>query len=351
MSLASPAASALARRSCKRKRSHISYVEEYYLDEEDDVEAADIDLTDHIDDAESEDDGTYGEKHTSKTKKARVVKGSAEARENKKTKPFRFLDLSAELRNRVYEFALTEPNGLTLVARTKKYRRCVVRGPIDVAETDRHYGKKYRYRYHEWSRSWASEQDNDDDDESEEYSGDRLLVPNLLAVNKQIHEEATSYLYKQEMILEDTNALHIFLASIGPSNRELLTEVTLRGWGVGKGTMKGYNFAALTMLQGCTNLQTLLFECSLDGYREPVGLARQIYRDGVFFLEAIGDAQGSYDAAVDVVRLGKWHFDPRHDPRCGRKTVRPLEPEVIAQSRRDEFEGELRRLLAQGAER
>ncbi|KAF2215187.1 hypothetical protein CERZMDRAFT_10470, partial [Cercospora zeae-maydis SCOH1-5] len=265
------AASATAPRSSKRKRSQVSYVEEDNFDEEDDVEAANISL--------------------------------AEAREKKKTKPFRFLALSAELRNRIYEYALTEPNGLTLVARTKRYRRCVVRGPIDVAETERHYGKKYRYRYHDWAR--ASQEDSHDE-ESGEDSAERSLVPNLLAVNKQIHEEATSYLYKQEMILEDTNALHIFLASIGPLNRKLLTEVTLRGWGLpGKGTMKGYNFAALTMLQGCIKLQRLLFECSLDGYRDPVGLARQIYRDGVFFLEAIGDAQGSYDAAVDVVRLGE----------------------------------------------
>lgn len=115
--------------------------------------------------------------------------------------------------------------------------------------------------------------------------------------------------------------------------------------------MKGYNFAALTMLQGCIKLQRLLFECSLDGYRDPVGLARQIYRDGVFFLEAIGDAQGSYDAAVDVVRLGEWHFDPRRRGHYGKKTDMPFEPEVIAQKRRGEFESELRKLLVQGAER
>lgn len=166
---------------------------------------------------------------TSKTKRAKVARAFAKPRKDKKVKPFRFLDLSAELRNRIYEFALVEPSELTLVARTKNYRRGIIRGAIDVAENPRHYGKKYRYRYYDWRSEGQG------NDESEEPKNDeRSLIPNLLAVNRQIRDEASSYLYKQELILEDTNALHIFLACIGPSNRELLTNVTIRGWGVGK---------------------------------------------------------------------------------------------------------------------
>ncbi|CAK1364700.1 unnamed protein product [Cercospora beticola] len=338
------AADAAALRTSSRKRPHISYIEDEHFDE-DGIDADETTQTEDIYDYEDEDDGTYGKKRTSKTKRAKVARAFAKPRKDKKVKPFRFLDLSAELRNRIYEFALVEPSELTLVARTKNYRRGIVRGAIDVAETSRHYGKKYRYRYYDWRI------EGHDKDESEEPKNDeRSLVPNLLAVNRQIREEASSYLYKQELILEDTNALHIFLACIGPSNRELLTDVTIRGWGVGRGTMKGYNFSALTMLQGCTNLQSLRFECSLDRYLDSASLARQIYRDGVFFLEAIGDAQGRYDAAVDVVQLGDWHFDPsKRNGWYGKNTGESAE--VITQKRRSEFEAELRRLLARGARR
>jgi hypothetical protein len=53
-------------------------------------------------------------------------------------------------------------------------------------------------------------------------------------VNKQIREEASTVLYKQEIILEDTTALFNFISTIGDYNRQLVSDLTIRSWGQGK---------------------------------------------------------------------------------------------------------------------
>jgi len=201
----------------------------------------------------------------------------------KADKPFPFLALPAELRDFIYELALVEPEGLTLVSKTKSYRRTVGRGVV-----------------HKTDASGYSTQ------EIAEQSGD--LVPNLLAVNKQIHAEAIGYLYKQPIVLHDTMALHTFIAAIG-TNRLQLTDVIVRGWGYGRGAHKASNVAALTILAGCTNLKSLDLDCNIGWSRTPKQLARQLYRDGHYFLEAYGAANGSKDAALKVLKVGKMNTE------------------------------------------
>lgn len=55
---------------------------------------------------------------------------------------------------------------------------------------------------------------------------------------KQIREEVGSYLYKLELIVEDMTALQTFVAQIGQYNRDMLTEITIKGWGTGRGVHK-----------------------------------------------------------------------------------------------------------------
>lgn len=160
------------------------------------------------------------------TKKAlkKKSKRAKTAPKPKKVKPFRFLDLSAELRNEIYELALTEPDGLTLIAKASENRRSIQRGAIAVSTDKDYYGKAQR------RPSWRWRQNRDTRTTSIEYNAQRSLVPNLLATCKQIRSEGSSYLYKQEIILADMHALHLFAASIGTHNRQLLTELTIRGW-------------------------------------------------------------------------------------------------------------------------
>lgn len=143
-------------------------------------------------------------------------------------KPFRFLDLPAELRDEIYDLALTEPDGITLVPQTKNYRRTVVRGTIHTEDGNRYYGIRLHRR--SWRRRWYQNSQTSVIGEST-----RQLIPNLLAVNKQIRDEASSVLYKQEIILEDTTALHVFITQIGDYNSRLLSDVTVKGWGEGRG--------------------------------------------------------------------------------------------------------------------
>ena len=75
------------------------------------------------------------------------------------------------------------------------------------------------------------------------------------------------------------------------------------------GVHKTMNIAALTLLSTCTNIEFLSFDCDIGYLRQPAALARQFYRDGHYFLEAIGNARGQRDAAVDVLELSDSTFD------------------------------------------
>ncbi|KAK5170294.1 uncharacterized protein LTR77_004881 [Saxophila tyrrhenica] len=268
----------------KRKRNVVNYAELNSMDIDDEV--ADVNAVasdeDEDDDGLPENDSVYGSRkksHMPNKKRAKFTKPAAK----KSTKPFPFLSLPAELRDYIYEFALVEPEGLKLSAKTKSHRRTIAR---DTAG----YWKYRRGRKH-----WISS-------DGENTTQHTPLVPNLLAVNKQIHDEAVGYLYKQQIILEDTMALHAFIAAIGPTNRLQLEDLVVRGWGCGRGTHKAMNFASLTLLASCTNLKSLFFDCNIGWSRTAKQTARQLHRDGHYFLEAYAAAKGK-DAAVEVVKL------------------------------------------------
>ena len=232
-------------------------------------------------------------------KRAKVA-ASRKANDRPK-KPFRFLDLPAELRDQIYELALTD-DALALVSRTKGYRRTVARGLISEELPGAYYKRRIRRRDDAFHAQQSQSQGN------EGPHPPRALIPALLAVNQQIHSEAVGFLYQQPITLEDTYALHSFLATIG-SNRPRLTDITVRGWGNGRGTHKAMNFTAFTLLADCINLKILSLDCQIGWLRKPKNLARQVYRDTHFFLEGYGAAHGRRDAAVDLLELNDWNYD------------------------------------------
>jgi hypothetical protein len=172
----------------------------------------------------------------------------------------------------------------------------------------------------------------------------KQLVPALLAVNKQIHSEALLILYQQHFILEDTYTLHTFLAAIG-SNRSHLTHLTVCEWGSGRGIHKSMNFASMTLLGMCTNLKKLMLDCHVRDDMDPCqpkNLARQIWRDAGFFLEAYGIANGRMDAGIDVLQLDEWDLD------ASAKSTGPWAPKRSSLGKEEfkkEYEAELRKLL------
>lgn len=181
---------------------------------------------------------------------------------------------------------------MTLVSVTKAQRRTVRRGEII---SDEHY---YHHR-------GGIRMDGTDSLPAQQTS----LVPNLLAVNKQIHAEATAWLYQQPIILEDTMALHTFIAAIGPANRNAVTDIVVKGWGCGRGTHKAMNVAGMTILADCPNLKRFQLDCDISWRRGPKSIARQLYRDGHYFFERFGAVKRRKDAILDVLQLSECNFD------------------------------------------
>ncbi|KAF2725313.1 hypothetical protein K431DRAFT_309479 [Polychaeton citri CBS 116435] len=328
----------------KRKRTRVSYVDPHIeLDDGNDVES---ELEIGADDS----DGEYGQKRKPKKLQRKLRKQEVAALEQKKAlklkehKPFPFLSLPAELRDCIYEFALMDPKGLWLVTRTKGYRRTIGRGRItDIGPRQERYG---------WYRDAEGEYIQLDDVGNRKPAFPRksltgppketpyTLLPNLLAVNKQIHDEAASILYMQPIVVEDTIALHTFLASIGPNNTQLLQDLTVKDWGIYRGTMKTMNHCAMVLLAGAVNLKALHIDCMSVWYRDNgKKLARQIWRESCIFLEKYGAANHRKHAAVDVLRLHGGNFNPRNKGthQAGQKSPR--------EGYEAEFKRHLRKLL------
>lgn len=177
----------------------------------------------------------------------------------------------------IYEYALTD-NQVGIVAKTKAHRRTI-------------------------TRSSAIDQ--------VQYTN--AFIPALLAVNKQINNEAATFLYRQPFIVEDTYALHSFLATIGPGNCAKLSDITVKAFGGGRGAHKAMNFAAFVLLSSCTNLESLMFDAYMRWHGGPKLLARTVYREGFHFLQAYGTAKGDIHAAVSIIKLSQINFSGSHD--------------------------------------
>ncbi|KAF2086261.1 hypothetical protein K490DRAFT_57899 [Saccharata proteae CBS 121410] len=238
-------------RSSKRKRAPVSYLE---IDSQEVDSYADGDL--HDEDYQSS-----------------VVKSSKRNNNNKKRKtttsrsskkPFPFLRLPAEIRNQIYEYCLSDPNGLHLRSTIRiGHRRTVRRHPA---------GPK--------------------------------LSPALLAVNKQMHAEARSFLYPDVISLENSTALHHFVANLS---------------------------------RHCTNVARIEIDCSISMCGVgPKQVAHRIYRDTYRWLEAVGRETGTWDEGVRRIKVlsDEWYG------RSGRMLTQEVR-EACART----FEEELRMLV------
>jgi len=202
----------------------------------------------------------------------------------KAEKPFPFMELPPELRDIIYEMTLVDDNGILLMSRTKGYRRGVVRCTYDPAEW--HYTQRVLEKG-ETNRGIVSKE----------------LVPNLLAVSKQIHHEAVDMLYGQDLMFRDTDALHRFLTIIGHRNSQRLLSIDIKELCQGK-IKQTLNHCAFMSLTTATKLKALHLPIDdFTHYTCAKNLARGLFCMAHFFLEAYGVANGRRDAAVDVIQL------------------------------------------------
>ncbi|KAF2011311.1 hypothetical protein BU24DRAFT_426396 [Aaosphaeria arxii CBS 175.79] len=288
-------------RYSKRKRVQVNY----YVDGSD------------IEDNEKEDEEDLVAYKPSK--KRRV------ARPLPKHKIFPFLELPAEIRNMIYEYALVDPKGVHLYPNTQSYRRSVVRAAPSFID-----------RY--WGGSQTRFTLNSQTSETLPLRPLRL-VPSLLAANSQIYHEAKSILYGNHFQLYDPLALHSFMVDIGPRAAAMVKNITLASWGWRRGMHKAYNHACFTAMTSAVNIEKFTFGGLLYCHNDPKWVARQIYRDAFPFLEAVGAAKGKVDAAIDIFDISEQNFDTRHRWRRTPQVTRPYEESISI------FKTELSRLL------
>lgn len=290
----------------KRKRAEISYHESSSDEGEVDEEY-----------------GASDEEITSTTrKKLKASRTTVSTKPLHKRKIFPFTSLPAEIKNQIYALALEDPGVIFLVSKTVRYRRTVQRSTPDVAKAGYHHRR--RNYLHVWQQSQPSD--------TSTATMLPTLTPNILLLNRAIYAEAQPILYASNAFaLEDTTALHAFLAIIGPKNRATITDLTIKGWGYTR-THKALNHPALTMLACAANLKHLYLDCRIHR-SGPKGVAKQLYRDGFHWLEAVGAAKGKFDAAIEIIEVSDACLrDYKHQ-------------NMQADEKRDVFKSELRRLL------
>jgi hypothetical protein len=192
----------------------------------------------------------------------------------------------------IYGYALSDPTGLNFLATTKDRRRTFYRVSSSCMED---YANKGRKRYHHY-RMFVM-------------AGDVVLstqpsamVPQLFATNKQLYEEAGSFLYSNEFVFGDTVALYSFLLHVGPTGAKRLKKIRLFNWNDDRSD-KAYGSACFALLASAVNISDFFMDTGPVSFGKPEDAAHRFYRDAFPWLEAVGRAKHRADAAVDALRL------------------------------------------------
>jgi len=235
------------------------------------------------------------------------------------------MDLPAEIRNMIYGYTLSDPDGINL-AGTFKHRRRTVQRISAKCQSENSRGRIYPNLYLTEEHCNA-------------YNDPVPLTPALLAVSRQIHHEGIDVLYGNDFIFTDSFALYSFMLNLGPDGAKNLKNVHILGWHDGR-AMKAYNHSCFATLAWATNLTALHIDAPMGSYRAPKDGAHQLYRDAFPWLEAVGAAKGKPDAALNLLQLGENCFSEgwsRYDAR----TCRP----DCDEERIENFKAVVRKLL------
>nr|POF06922.1 hypothetical protein CFP56_31546 [Quercus suber] len=288
---------AMATSRGKRKRAQVSYTTTY-----DEADNEDLLWETDDDDSEYENYQKSSKRTFTLWKRAKKQKNATATETNSypAKQVFPFLRLPRELRDMIYEYALSD-DPVRLTTKQRAYRTIFLRYYRD-AESECHHNR---------------------------------MSPSILAVNKQIHEEGVSFLYKSIFYMADTFTLHRFLTQIGPKNCKFLRWLNIRSLATcDTDTGSGRDMlSAFSLLASCINLETLCINAGYSLRKDMKFVARNIYRKGHCFIEAYGLARGRKDAAVDVIQL-EWKSDFLETKSDSSKV-----------ELRAEFKAELKRLL------
>ncbi|KAH8647236.1 hypothetical protein BX600DRAFT_503400 [Xylariales sp. PMI_506] len=242
-------------------------------------------------------------------------KKSRSAPKSRPQKPFPFMLLPPEIRNKIYEEALFDPEGLYIRSSQGRYRRKAMQ--CSQSECIPQYRSSTLRRMRRCQHILNNNTQTEGKDATD--AGKHQLVPALLATCKAIYAEAAQILYSQPITVSDTYALQSFLIEIGPRSVKLLEDLAIAGWCISR-SHKAINLPAFALLRDATSLR-YLYICNpvrshyyrwhrrhqqLDDnaakLAQGVHVAGQMYRAMFPFLEALVRARGE-DALGEIIRV------------------------------------------------
>jgi hypothetical protein len=198
----------------------------------------------------------------------------------------------------IYGYALSDPTGLNFLATTRDRRRTCYRVSAKAIGI---HAARGRRKYNRWNYVPVP---------IDEARAEALIpeippssmAPQLLTVNKQLYEEAGSFLYSNELVFGDTLSLYSFLLHLGPTGVTRLKNILLYNWNDSR-SAKAYGNACFALLVPAVNISDFSIETGPEKHRSAEDAARKLYRDAFPWLEAVGRAKHRVDAAIDVIHL------------------------------------------------
>ncbi|KAB5528805.1 hypothetical protein GE09DRAFT_1228563 [Coniochaeta sp. 2T2.1] len=254
----------------KRKRAVVKYTEPAdEIDGLDDVDGGAAKNADDPNDADATDDeheNGSGPRKKAKTKKRVSPKKKASP---PRPKPFPFMSLPPELRNKIYKLVLVDPNGVHISSWMSAYRRKARHvSPVNCGPSSSRVSTTILPA--EWFRLEKGTPGAPLDYKPR-------LVPSLLTTCKAVYAEGAGMLWTQKFRFADMTAMYSFLMNLRPETKAMLRHMTVIYWN-GTRTHRFMNMPAFHLLAGVTNLDRLVF---IEGVaNHPFRVARVPGADG-----------------------------------------------------------------------
>lgn len=217
--------------------------------------------------------------------------------------PFRLMDLPPELRLKIYDEALVDPDGCHIRTYQDKYESFPVHVSVSNVRPSYYVAPSW-YWYGEWTKipdKMLPRRKNQ-------------LSPDLLAASKKIHAEAASKLWAQRFLFSGVQGLHAFLLMLRPETISMLRDITIlqHGW------TNHRILPAFVLLRNAPFLENLRLDCRIRPDTRPRSgvpkeeamghqLAAKLYSNCHPFLKALVKEKGN-DAILKVIKFTREEF-------------------------------------------
>lgn len=129
----------------------------------------------------------------------------------------------------------------------------------------------------------------------------------LLAVNKEIYEEAVQIFYANRLTFESTTTLVDFLIPITAPVRARLTDVAVNAW------VKTTSKNAMVLLAEARNIKSLRIDAGISANGDVPKAVQHFWGEASKFIEAVNATKGDKTAGVDIIKFGPKAFTYKDD--------------------------------------